>query len=344
MFDKFVEGNLSKRGILYISATCQLKCRFCVFLHQINKDPDPILKKIKITLLYLRDRFKLTHVDLAGAEPTLNKNIKEILGFCNDIGLKPAMVTNGQLTEIISGLIPELDDLIVSIHNTGEDYEYATQIKGSWKRLENTLKMLKEKNFRFRANCATTKLNLNHLKKVVDVVAKYNGRILDFLVYCPQLTKDTHSFMSKFPSTNHLDSAFQPTYTEASKKIKEAIDYSKKYPELTINVRWIPLCMMKGYEKYVLNWHQWIYNPYSWDEAAGSNLDLITKEDYENWIDLKMEANYKKENCLKCRNRNICDGIHPEYIKMFGAEEFKPVSGELIEDAMFYRKLNGGTK
>lgn len=327
---------LSKRGVLYISNICQLRCRFCVFLHQINKNPNPDLRSIKMAILKLKNHYKLTHIDLAGAEPTLHKDIKEILNFCKEVNVKPAMVTNGQRTEVIKEVISELDDLVVSVHDIGEDYENAVQVKGSWKNLVNTLKLLKEKNFRFRANCATTKLNLNHLKKVVDMVAKYGGRILDFIVYCPQLNKANTNFQSPTYSINDIDAAFQPTYTEAAEKIKEAINYSKKY-DIKINVRWIPLCMMKGYEKYVLNWHQWIYDPYSWNESSGNGLNLITNEDYENHIKKKTELNYKQDKCLKCRNRDICDGILPKYIGMFGVKEFKPVSGKLIKDAIFYR-------
>jgi len=314
-------NKLNTRGVLYISNNCNIRCKFCVFRHQLNKSPNPTLSNVKECLLSLKNKYKLTHIDLAGQEPTMNKDLKEILEFCNSIGLKPTIVTNGQLTSVIENVLPDLDDLVLSVYNIGKDYEETAQVKGSWKRLQNTLKLLKRNDFKFRINCHVYLLNLKRLKEIVDIAATADA-ILDFLGFCgDEFSNETVA-----------------TYTQSAKVIKEAIDYSKKYPNLIINVRWIPLCMMRGYEKYVLNWHQWIYDPYSWNESAGNGLNLITKEDYENWIKMKMGVNYKQDKCLNCANRNICDGINLQYIKRFGTKEFKPMNAELIMDHMFYRK------
>jgi len=313
---------LNKRGVIYVSEKCQLSCKFCVLKNQINKKPNSSISDLRIAILSLKEKYKLDYVDLAGAEPTLNPDLKEILEYCNEIELKPAIVTNGQLTKVIEKILPFLDDLVLSLHNVGNAYEEATQVQGSWRNLRNTLKMLKNKNFKFRINCHVYLTNLTNLKNIVDLAAKYGAKIIDFIGFCG----------------DEFENETVATYTQSAFAIKQAIDYAKKYPDLIVNVRWIPLCVMKGYESYVIDWHQWIYDQYSWNEASGNNFDLLSEEDYKKWIKFKTSLNYKKKECSACRNREICDGINIHYFARFLDKEFEPIEGELINDAMFYRR------
>lgn len=313
---------VSKRGVVYASTKCNLRCKFCVLDDWINTLPQTSLGDLKSSVRGIQGKYGLEYIDLAGAEPTLNPDLPELLKYCNEIGLKPCIVTNGQLTKVIEKILPLLDDMIVSVHNIGKDYDKATRVEGSWRNLRKTLKLLKNKNFRFRINCHVYLGNIHNLKSIIDLGVSSGARIIDFIGFCGD----------KFENETVV------TYSESSNAIKSAIEYARKYPELTINVRWIPLCMMKGFESHVIDWHQWIYDQYSWNEASGNNINLKTPEDYERWISAKTAMNYRKIECNKCRNRNICDGINPKYIERFGDKEFEPSQGEIINEMMFYRK------
>ena len=57
-------------------------------------------------------------------------------------------------------------------------------------------------------------------------------------------------------------------YKEATSAIKKCIDkLTVKY----INVRYTPYCYMVGYEKYVCNHYQHIYDIYDWNKGIYSN-------------------------------------------------------------------------
>lgn len=312
---------VNKRAVLYVSEKCNQKCKFCVFRFSLNKYPNPTTADLKKSLLNLKNKWGMEYIDLAGAEPTLNPDLYEILAYCHEIGLKPTIITNGQLAPVIEKCLPLLDGVVLSLHNIGLSYEDAVQTQGSWKRMEDTLKMLKKNNFPFRVNCHVYNGNVNFLDQIIDLAVEYGASNFDLLGFCGD----------EFTNKTAI------SYSQSAEAIKKAIDYAQEYP-LKLKVRWIPLCLMKGYEKYVVDWHQWIYDELSWNEAAGNNVELKTEEDYKNWIEKKLFLNDKFDKCLTCKNRNICDGINPKYTDVFGTDEFQPVEGELILNPMFYRE------
>lgn len=319
---------MCSRGVLYVTPICNLKCIFCYYRFIENRK-HPSIDSLKKEADRQRFSYDLNSTDLTGfGEPTLHPEIVELIRYCDLIGLKPTIITNGQNTEKIAEILNlgKLNDLLLSVHDIGEDYEKLTGVKGSWKNMQNTLELLKERNFRFRVNVTVTELNRKHLKTIIDKV-QHNARMIDFILFNPHEGTDW---------TKH-NNDFQATYTEASKDIKEAIHYAEK-KGLIANVRYIPLCMMKGFEKHVINFHQWIYDKYGWEECHGNRIQKFAyPEQYLEFIKQKISVNKFPSCCDNCANRKICDGIYPQYLNKFGSEEFIKKEGEIIEDPMFYR-------
>jgi len=44
----------------------------------------------------------------------------------------------------------------------------------------------------------------------------------------------------------------------------------------------------------------------------------------------------KCEECMKCRNFLICDGLHRQYAERYGWSEISPLEGELIYDPEYW--------
>lgn len=320
---------LCKRGVLYVTPVCNLKCRFCYYRFIKERQHPPIFV-LKQEADRLRFEYELEAVDLTGyGEPTTYPLLNELVEYCDEIGLKPTTITNGQLTPIIQKLINEghIDDFLVSVHDIGKDYDYLVDVKGSWERLKKTLNLLKEQKMKFRTNTTITKLNLPRLKEIIKLVSSYGSRIHNFIIFNPHEGTDW---------ADKMNVTFQAKYSEIEKPLKEAIDYANEIG-LWVNVRYMPLCMMKGYEQHVCNFHQWIYDPYEWEEGSGNNIHLKTEEDYISFVKKKVSVNHFKKECENCANREICDGIYPQYVKRFGDSEFIPKKGEKIKHPLFYR-------
>ena len=104
---------------------------------------------------------------------------------------------------------------------------------------------------------------------------------------------------------------------------------------------------MKGYEKYVCNQYQHIYDIYDWNKEfythAGVNETIDITKDYthEEKIDIAYDVagndrllDYKKPiKCIKCKHFHICDGIE----KPLNFDVY-PEKGKKIKDVNYYRK------
>lgn len=324
-----MEKRLNKRGVIFVTDVCNHKCKFCYYkyIHRANHTP---LIKIKALADYERFEHGLTHVDITGiGEPTMHPKINEILKYCRDIELLPTMITNGSWPEKVEELIDEgnVEDIVLSVHSIGKNYEELTG--GKWEKLLKTLTILKEHDFKWRSNVCVVKDNLPLLIDCVKLTKEYGGRLINFLVFNPH---DGTDLASK-------ENECQATYTECAEAMKKAIDVAEELGVL-VEVRYIPICTMKGYEKYVLNFSQWIYDPYSWEEGHANGTVFKTEEEYVDFINKKVSCNVHKEcaDCSACTFAKYCDGVYPQYAKKYGMEEFKPYGGELFEDAMYWRR------
>jgi len=132
----------------------------------------------------------------------------------------------------------------------------------------------------------------------------------------------------------------QADYLTLTTHIKKCIDIIKDDIK-TINVRYTPYCYMIGYEKYVCNQYQHIYDRYDWNKEMYSGTLDVSKAYTENEkiliahdVAAKDRSNdYKKPNsCITCKFYYICDGIE----KKLDAPVY-PVSGKKIRRVNFYR-------
>jgi len=93
---------LTKRGVLWLGLTCNLRCHFCYWLNRIESKDHPehpfmTIEKAKEICSTLVEYYNNNAIDIQGGEPTLHKNIYELVRYCSDIGLRPSLITNGIL-------------------------------------------------------------------------------------------------------------------------------------------------------------------------------------------------------------------------------------------------------
>jgi MoaA/NifB/PqqE/SkfB family radical SAM enzyme len=173
-----------------------------------------------------------------------------------------------------------------------------------------------------RINCTVTQDNYLYLKRFVDIVKSFDVFEVNFL---------TLNYWEDAGKQVPID------YNVVTPKIHEAIDLLKDF--CIVNVRYTPYCYMVGYEKYVCNYYQHIYDIYDWNIAV-YDCEIapnVYKADPIKALYAEAKENrsifYKKPgDCMKCKHFYICDGIEKKIdIKVI------PQDGEKILDPIFYR-------
>ena len=323
------QNKRGNRGKLDTGTFCNYDCEFCYYqgMLDIKTNFDEIKKRIDD--LY---RYGITEVDLSGGESSIHKNWFEILDYCNTRFSNISTLTNGWAFSseafLKKSIQHGLKEILFSVHGYDEQsHDEIVRRKGAWKRLMKAISLAKKHNLVIRINCTVYQNNSDGLKQYHHVINQIKPLELNFLT------------LNYWTNNRHA----QPiNYKDVTDNIKKCIDLVKDNVK-HINVRYTPYCYMKGYEKYVCNQFQHIYDIYDWNlEMYGHHhVDTTTKYTEDEKIDMafqvarkRREEDYKKnKECLKCKHYYICDGVENEVVN------FSPVAepGKKITEVNYYR-------
>jgi radical SAM protein with 4Fe4S-binding SPASM domain len=319
---------LNERAKLDTGTHCNYRCEFCYYKTQLDEVTEFNVIKDRIDYLVACG---MKEVDLSGGESSIHKQWFDILDYCKSKGLKVSTLSNGYKFANKEFLQKSkdhgLEEILFSVH--GYDKDSHNILVGHRKGFENIVEAIKnahELGILVRINCTVTHKNYKSLPtKFVALVQELKPYEVNFL------------------TLNYWDDAgVQETidYSEVTPYVHQAIDSLKDFVEI-INVRYTPYCFMKGYEQYVCNYYQHIYDVYDWNIAVynGDMDPTVYRADpykamYEAAAFKRNRTYYKKQECLKCKYYFICDGVE----KQIKEVELRPEPGEQIKQVNFYRK------
>ena len=348
--------NYTKRAIIFIGTVCNVRCRFCYYYFTGMKDRRSIwdIKK----QMHIVKRTGMEAIDFSGGEPTMLDELAELISYARQLGFKTiGMLTNGLKTykkEYLQKLVDcGLNNILFSVHgHNAEEHDYTTQAKGSFSMVIKSIENVQEIGMPFRINCTITKINYKNLEKHAELYNQLKPIQVNFILF------------NDFETAFAFADKFLVRYSDSSSYIKRAIDIMKeKIPY--INVRYIPFCFMKDYEKYVCCYPQKIYDPFEWSQRLLARLN--SKEILPIWkyyahlgfwfiryhpplkinfkeyledicITCRMKTYVKPEKCEGCKFYHICEGLEKSYVDMFDTSELKPANGEKIKDPIVYRR------
>jgi MoaA/NifB/PqqE/SkfB family radical SAM enzyme len=319
---------INNRAKLDTGTHCNYRCGFCYYKTQLN-DVTPF-EIIKERIDYLVE-CGITEADLSGGESSIHKQWFDILDYCKSKGMHVSTLSNGYKFADKEFLRKSqehgLEEILFSVH--GYNKESHNHLVGHRKGFENIKQAIlnaHELGVLVRINCTVTKDN-------------YQGLPTEFV----ELMKELKPFEVNFLTLNYWNDADSQeciSYSEITPYIHQTIDQLKDFVEI-INVRYTPYCFMQGYEQYVCNYYQHIYDIYDWNisvydqraDPAKYKEDKI-KSLYESAKRNRNLTYYKKKECIDCKYFYICDGIE----KQINDIQIQPVAGEKITKVNFYRK------
>lgn len=321
---------------------CNHGCNFCYFYSKrnvCNTTFDNIKKQLEVAKM-----LGVRHVDFSGGEPTLHDQFVQSLHLARRSGSEDiCCITNGTKLcneDFFKECIENgLNDVLLSIHGTVNVHESVTKTKNSFDKAIKTIENCEKYGIKIRINTVVTNHNYNNLTSLAYLLSVFKILQWNMIIYkmqyeCGDPTKD--NFIS---------------HKEISPMIKTSLDMTPTIP--IKNVRYIPFCFMDGYEQYVTNYHQKIYDPYEWSNYLLKQFEQ-PEIDFMRWqpcsdIDIKSENlrnireirqyQYKKTlKCLQCKFFLICDGFEYKYSDRVNIEEeAQPINGKHIKDPLYYR-------
>jgi MoaA/NifB/PqqE/SkfB family radical SAM enzyme len=319
---------LCDRAKLDTGTHCNYRCEFCYYKQHLNDITEFDIIKQRIDYLV---ECGITEADLSGGESSIHKQWFNILDYCVSKGLKVSTLSNGyKFADFEFAKRSKehgLQEILFSVH--GYDRESHNTLVGNrhgFDKIVLAIKNAHDLGIRVRVNCTVTHSNYPHLStKFVDLVKQLTPYEVNFL---------TLNYWDDATGQTHID------YPTVTPHIHRAIDQLKDIVNI-INVRYTPYCFMKGYEQYVCNYLQHIYDIYDWNIAVydQSISPQEYKADqhkalYESAYRNRLHTYYKTGACLSCKHFFICDGVE----KQITSVELIPEPGDKITQVNFYRK------
>ena len=367
---------LTRRGVLWLGQTCNLRCRFCYFLDRIramDHEEHPFMSfgKAERICSILADTYGNTAIDIQGGEPTIYPDIHKLVRHCRDIGLVPTLITNALVLsrkeECEKLRDAGIRDLLVSVHGLGDIYDQISGVPNSHKKQMAGLKNIQKTGIPLRFNCVLAKSILPGLTDVARLAIGSGARVMNFIAFNP--------FEDQQKMARSIEDV--PSYGEVSVPLVKSLDLLIA-AGVECNVRYYPLCMVDvDYRKYLYNFQQLPYDLHEWDYASwswsgqrsqrmrnGEPGPVVTLREANTWSglfndkDAYMAAHIPVQDeyrhsafirarehcgyrysagCDVCSLKRICDGFHGDYASMFSVDEAKPVVLEReIDDPLYY--------
>lgn len=254
---------ITKRGVLWLGQTCNQRCYFCYFIDRIENHDHPehafmALEKAKKICHTLRYVYGNNAIDIQGGEPTVYREILELVRYCREIGLIPTLITNG-LALSGPGQIEKyrdagLRDFLVSLHGIGDIHDEVVRVKGAHKKIMAAIERMQALKFPFRINCTMSKPVVPILPQVAEHAIQYGAYAVNFIAFNPFGDQE---------GKRRSDTVAR--YSEVAEKLTEAMDLLDA-AGIETNVRYLPLCMAEErHRKNFYNFQQLTYDTHEWD-------------------------------------------------------------------------------
>ncbi|MCX6802454.1 MAG: radical SAM protein [Candidatus Diapherotrites archaeon] len=301
---------VQKKTSILLGYECNNNCRFCYC--GSKRDLQPMTTAEAKKQIELGRKRGSKFVDFLGGEPTIRKDIFELLRHAKKTGYETISVTtNGRMLSkpafAREAVNAGLNSAVFSIHgHTAELHDYLTRCKGSFSQLANGMRNFrKESGGYLCTNTVIVKPNISFLPKIAEKAISLGADGLEFIF--------PHPRGNAYENFEEL----VPRLEELIDVVPKTIRAGRKNGIKHVYFRYVPYCYMSCNLPFL-----------SERIAKGSLEEEHIGPEFQ---DLEVEKNralhgrVKGRQCMGCKYFNSCEGIFKEYAEKRGFEELVPV-------------------
>jgi MoaA/NifB/PqqE/SkfB family radical SAM enzyme len=305
-----------KYADIKIGYSCNNNCIHCVISNNRKYAIKILGRQDRTTQEYIREITQAKSngyptIIVTGGEPTIRKDITQLVNHAKKIGLNVIMQTNARMLsykELAQKLAKYDINYTIALHgHTKQIHDQITRANGSFKQTVQAIKNLAELKQKIEGKTVISKKNYQHLKEMAQFFISLGVEKMNFAFPHPQ--------GNAFKNFDQV----VPTYTELENNVHTTIEFIEDYNKnnnknVQIDFEAIPFCFMQGYEKYV-----------SETKFTEEPIELnIIGATPTNWNITRKQIKHKSKKCIDCKYNPLCEGVWTEYAQKNGDLELKP--------------------
>ena len=274
---------------------CNESCPFC----NTDDDADNVFETPQEAARAIQAAAELgaKRVSLSGGEPTLVRELSELIGFAHELGLAVEVQTNGVAwasEKLWNSLTQFPESLFVSFHTQrSERLPAITGTHGTFGRKIRGIQMALSRGVRVSLNFVVTTLNLDELSEFPGFVADTFGRAIELVVFSivaptGRMRRNPHLL----PRARDVAPLLEKALLEAESNGLEAI-----VPE----VCGLPVCVLPHMRSHFVAYRE---------KRVVQDLPVDRA---------------KRDSCRRCLFDRYCLGPWKRYVEVYGFEEFRPI-------------------
>lgn len=326
-----IEPKPTKRAVIDPLRVCNIRCKFCYYIHTDMKSIKPFDKvKVEIDAAAARGN---NYIDVTGGEPFLYQHLPGLIKYAAEKGMKTCVITNALsgVERLDAALEAGVDDFLVSVHGLEQTHDSLVQSKGARAKQIIFLDHMVKSGINPRFNFVLNRYNQDEIFLLSSWLASnWHPTIINYINMNPH-----GEWASK------LDEAYKviADLRIVEQQLNKTIPYLEEN-NVGVNVRYYPMCRIaEGYRRCVCNDLHVVFDPYEWDYSIQpKSFDAFRK-----WgINVSNSVEHKWEPCKSCDLANICGGINKAFNRASGGKMLDVVKDATVDknDFYYYRKHN----
>ncbi|MBM3461939.1 MAG: radical SAM protein [Armatimonadetes bacterium] len=252
-----------------------------------------------------------------GGEPTIRKDLPVLLERARDLDYAIHMQSNGRrfansdFADKITAIAPIT--YCIALHGpTAEVHDAVTRTSGAFHDTERGIRNLVARRQVVSSKIVLSKLNQSVVSATVRRLAELGACHVSI------------AFPHALGTARKLWDVVVPRYRDVMEEVHAALDAATA-AGMTADAETFPFCMMEGYERFVSEIAQQL-------EEYAEVRQYGDERETRDWSEERLRIKQKFPQCRGCRYEPVCEGPWTEYAERYGAEEFRPLRGQRVNE------------